>query len=97
MGGAARLGDPISCGDHLSVGSADVFVNGMPMVHQGTPTTTGHGCFPPTIITGGFAGTVFCNGQPVAIAGMTTIIPHRCGDSVHGGILSSGSPDVSVE
>ena len=92
-----RVGDSVSCGDHAAQGSSTVFVNGMPVVHQGARRTTGHGCFPPTVFSGPWTSTVFVNNEPVALKGITQITRHRCGDSRHGGVASTSSPDVSFE
>lgn len=97
MGNVVRLGDSVSCGDHSATGSSNVFANGMPVTHQGKKTTTGHGCFPPTVFVGPFSNTVFVNNQPVALKGKTKIVPHRCGKKSHDGVASSASPDVSIE
>lgn len=98
MGGfVARIGDSISCGDHLAQGSSNVFVNGMPVATAGAKTTTGHGCFPPTVLISGFSNTVFVNNQPVAIQGLSRIQLHVCGKSKHDGVVVTGSPSVSVE
>ncbi len=97
MGNVVRIGDSVSCGDHSASGSGNVFCNGMPVTHQGQRTTTGHGCFPPTVFTGSWSSTVFGNNQPVALKGKTKIQPHRCGKKSHDGVASSGSPDVSIE
>lgn len=96
-GNTVRIGDSISCGDHSAAGSNNVFANGLPITHQGQKTTTGHGCFPPTVFSGGWSSTVFVNNQVVALLGVTAIVPHRCGKSTHGGVASSASPDVYVE
>jgi uncharacterized Zn-binding protein involved in type VI secretion len=97
MGNVVRIGDSVSCGDHAAGGSSNVFVNGMPVTHAGQKATTGHGCFPPTVFAGPWTTTVFVNGQPVALNGITKIVPHRCGDSTHGGVATSGSSTVSFE
>lgn len=58
--------------------------------------TTGHGCFPPTAITGSCNKT-FINGIKASVlnAGVAT---HRCGKSVHAGrVVSSGSGKVFIE
>lgn len=96
MGNVIRIGDDVSCGDHSAEGSPDVFANGMPITAGGA-ATTGHGCFPPTIFIGPWSTTVFVNNQPVVIKDKTKIAPHRCGDSVHDGIASSGAGTVYIE
>lgn len=92
-----RIGDSVSCGDHAAEGSDNVFANGLPITHQGKRSTTGHGCFPSTVFVGGWTSTVFVNNQPVALKGVTSIAPHACGNSVHTGVASTSSPDVSFE
>jgi uncharacterized Zn-binding protein involved in type VI secretion len=96
-GNVVRIGDSVSCGDHSADGSANVFANGMPITHQGMKTTTGHGCFPPTVFIGPWTSTVFVNNNTVALKGKTNILPHRCGKSVHGGVATSGADTVSFE
>jgi uncharacterized Zn-binding protein involved in type VI secretion len=97
MSNTVRIGDSVSCGDHSAAGSSNVFANGLPITTAGHPTTTGHGPFPPTVFVGPWSTTVFVNNQPVALKGVTKIKPHRHGRSIHDGIASSGSPDVSIE
>jgi uncharacterized Zn-binding protein involved in type VI secretion len=97
MGGIVRVGDPVSCGDHAATGSNNVFINDMPVVHMGAKNTTGHGCFPPTVFISGWAKTIFVNGQPVALKGITRIQPHRCGKNVHDGVVIEGSLDTFAE
>jgi len=97
MGNVVRIGDGVSCGDHSADGSANVFANGMPITHQCHKTTTGHGCFPPTVFVGPWTSTVFINNQAVALKGKTKIAPHRCGKSVHDGIAVTGANTVSFE
>lgn len=97
MGNIVRLGDSVSCGDHSASGSPNVFVNGLPVTHQGHKITTGHGCFPPTVFAGGWSGTVFVNNELVALKGKTKILPHRCGKHIHTGTVISGSLDVFIE
>ncbi len=92
-----RIGDSVSCGDHAAEGSGNVFANGLPITHQGARSTTGHGCFPPTVFSGGWTSTVFVNNQPVALKGITSIVPHRCRRSVHSGVASTSSPNVGFE
>lgn len=97
MSNTVRIGDNVSCGDHSAAGSGNVFANGLPITHQGKKTTTGHGCFPPTVFIGPWSSTVFVNNQPVALKGKTKIQIHRCGKSKHDGVASSASPDVHIE
>ena len=88
----ARIGDSVSCGARAAEGSGNVFMDGMPVVHKGKRTTTGHGCFPPTVFKGPWSPTVFVNGQPVALKGVTKIVQHRCKKRRHDGVLVTGSP-----
>lgn len=97
MSNTVRIGDSVSCGDHSAAGSGNVFANNMPITHAGQKTTTGHGCFPPTVFVGPWSSTVFVNDQPVALKGKTKIKPHRCGKKTHDGVASSASPDVNIE
>lgn len=91
-----RIGDSISCGDFIASGSSSVFANGMPIAVS-TDVTTGHGCFPSTSLAGPFASTVFVNGLPVVLQGITQIVSHVCDDVLHGGVVSSGAGSVSAE
>jgi hypothetical protein len=97
MGNVVRIGDSVSCGAHSAAGSSNVFVNGLPVTHEGKRNVTGHGCFAPTVFNGPWTSTVFVNNEPVALKGVTIIVPHKCGHSAHKGTASSGSPDVSFE
>lgn len=97
MGNVVRVGDKVSCGDNSAEGSGNVFANGMPVTHQGKRSTTGHGCFPPTVFIDGWSSTVFVNSQVVALKDKTKIQVHRCGKSHHDGVAVTGSPDVSIE
>lgn len=96
-GNVVRIGDSVSCGDHSAQGSNNVFANGLPITHAGMRATTGHGCYPPTVFSGGWSTTVFVNNQTVALKGITAIAPHCCGIPCHGGVASTSSPDVSIE
>ena len=97
MGNVARIGDDISCGDHIKSGSGNVFANGMPVTTQASKSTLGHECFPPTDLAGPWSSTVFVNNAPVAIKGKTQIVIHKCGKKWHGGTVSSGAGTVSIE
>jgi len=97
MGNVVRIGDSVTCGDHSNQGSGNVFANGMPITHQGKKTTTGHGCFPPTVFIGPWTSTVFVNGQPVAIKNKTKIQRHCCGKHCHDGVASTGASTVFFE
>lgn len=93
MNGAARIGDVLSDGDVIVMGSGNVFINGIPAVRQGD-ATSGHGCFPPTTIATG-SPTVFVNGIPL-VRVTDTNVPHVCGPIVDFGILENASSDVFV-
>ena len=97
MAGVVRVGDSVSCGDHAGQGSSDVFMGGMPVVTKSTPSTTGHGCFPPSRFIGPYSKSVFVNGSPIALKGKTKIAVHSCGKNHHDGIAMTGSGSVLVE
>ena len=99
MAEIATIGDQITCGSFTAAGSANVFYNGMPVTTAATPTTTGHGCFPGSILIGPWSQTVFVNGSPVALKGITAMMPHKCGRSKHGGIVAppSDTPTAEIE
>jgi uncharacterized Zn-binding protein involved in type VI secretion len=97
MGNVVRIGDSVSCGDHAAEGSSNVFANGMPVTTEGKKSTTGHGCFPPTVFIGPWTSTVFVNGNAVALNGSTKIKEHQCGKQHHDGVASSGASTVSFE
>jgi len=97
MGNVVRIGDSVSCGDHAAEGSSNVFADGMPITHEGKKSTTGHGCFPPTVFVSGWSSTVFVNNQKVALKGKTKIFPHRCGKKSHTGVATTGASTVWVE
>ena len=94
MGGAAKIGDMFDCGDFVAAGAATVFVNGMPVARKGDPTT-GHGCWPPSMIVDS-ASSVFAENIEIAIEGNKNII-HCCLVACHQGSLSVVSTDVMVE
>lgn len=96
-GNVVRIGDRVSCGDNSAQGSGNVYANGMPITHEGRKTTTGHGCFQPTVFLGPWTKTVFVNSKPVALKGKTKIQPHRCGRSVHDGVATTGADTVYFE
>lgn len=96
-GNVVRIGDSISCGDHVAVGSGNVFANGMPIAHGGKRSTTGHGCYPPTVFIGPWSTTVFVNNQPVVLRDKTRIAVHRCGKNWHDGTAVSSGATVFIE
>ena len=93
MPAAARIGDPISCGDTICQGSPNVFCNNIPWTRNVTvpDLTCGH-CFNPTPMVSG-STNVFVNGHLV-IRVTDPIIPHTCPPVTHGGNVAAGSPDV---
>ena len=92
MAAAARIGDPISCGDIMAQGSPDVFCNGIPWARVGPDSTAGHCWSSTTLISG--AGSVFINGSPAGFVG-SPIFHGGCPDNPsHGGSVAVGSPDV---
>lgn len=95
MPAAARIGDPFTCGDFIAAGSPDVFVNGIPFARL-NDATTGHGCFPPTIVANA-CKTVYANNILVALLGITVNRPHCCNNNCHSGNINNASPNVFVE
>lgn len=96
MPAAARLSDPISCGDTIAEGSGDVFFNGLPVARIGD-SSAGHGCFPPTSLTEG-SPNVFANNIAIGRVG-DRHSAHSCGDSTHPlsqRAITVGSPDVFI-
>jgi len=96
MPAIARVGDPIGCGDHIAKGSADVFVNNLPIARL-EDKTTGHGPFPSTVLISGLSETVFANNKKIAMVEKTRIQRHCVGPSCHDAPVSVGSPDVFCE
>lgn len=99
MPGVGRLGDKISCGSIVAEGSGNVFANGMPVSHAGKRKATEHADWVPTALIGPWAKTVFVNGQPVALSGITKIKPHKKKNNKkkHEGVLAGGSQTVVAE
>jgi hypothetical protein len=97
MSGVVRIGDAVSCGDFAATGSANVFVNGLPVVNEGAKITTGHGCFPPTVFISGWSTTVFVNNNPIGLQNKTKIDIHRCKKDKHDGVVVGGSADTFCE
>lgn len=95
MPSVGRIGDPFSCGDTVRNGSPNVHANGIP-VGRLTDATTGHGCWPATIIAQG-SGDVHANGIPLARVGDANV-SHTCPDipETHSGSISAGSPNVTA-
>lgn len=61
----------------------------MPPAARLTDMTTGHACFPPTIIAMG-SPNVFINGLPAARV-TDMIVPHVCGPTAHAAPIALGS------
>lgn len=98
MPAVMRIGDPISCGDTMAQGSANVFANGIPICRVGADQTTGHGpppCFWPAVPIIAGSPNVFVNGIPADRAG-DPAQTHCCGPSCHHGTASTGSPTVFI-
>lgn len=94
MPGAARVGDPFSCGDHIAEGSPDVFVNQLPFARL-HDATTGHGCWSANQLIEA-NGTVYANNILVSHLGHKNAV-HCCPPPCHQGAVSEASPDVFVE
>lgn len=65
---------------------------------RGPAITTGHGCWPPSVVPG-TASTVFINNLPAVKQG-DAMIPHTCvvpKHPTHGSSVSKGSSSVNVE
>ena len=97
MAEIATLGDPITCGSFIASGVPNVFYKGMPIATQEFPTTTGHGCFPGSVLIGPWSTSVFINGFPVALKEITQMMPHRCFIKKHGGVVAPPSSEVTGE
>lgn len=96
MPAIARVGDSISCGDHIAKGSPDVFINNMPAARL-DDKTTGHGPFAATVILEACSETVFINDMKVAVLGNSKIQRHCVGPSCHDGVVSVASADVFAD
>ena len=96
MSAIARIGDPMARGDTVRAGSPNVFANGIPVARL-TDATTGHGCWPATILAQG-SGTVTANGIPVSRVGDSNVA-HTCPDipETHSEAITAGSPNVTVD
>lgn len=71
----------------------------MPAIAGADVPTTGHGTYPPTIVTGG-SGKVFVEGKPalsmdnaIHVTHCNTVKPYDC----HSGVIAAASPKVFVE
>lgn len=91
MPAIARVGDSISCGDSLAMGSGNVFANNIPICRVGVDLTHGH-CYPPVPIISG-SNNVFINNIPVDRVG-DPIPVHCCNNNCHSGNISFGSSNV---
>lgn len=87
----ARMTDKFTDNDTIASGSGNVFINNLPCARL-TDTTTGHDCWPPTVIVGG-SGSVFVNNLPLARLTDPHAV-HCCLAACHSGIISTGSGDV---
>lgn len=68
----------------------------MPAASRKGDLTAGHGCFPPTAITGSCSKT-FINGILASVQGVS-VATHKCGRTVHSSrTVSSGSGTVFIE
>lgn len=94
MTAAARIGDPIGCGDTIASGSGNVFINGVPASKVGD-STAGHPCGPPTTIATG-SSTVFVNGGAMAIVGSSIVSHGTCGGPPHTNVVTIGSSSVII-
>lgn len=94
MTAAARIGDPITCGDVIAAGSGTVFVNGMPLTRVGD-STAGHPCGPATTMANG-SPSVFANGVAVCRVGDSIVSHGTCDSPPHTGSVANGSPDVYI-
>lgn len=96
MPAVARIGDPMGRGDTVKSGSPNVYANGLPVARL-TDGTTGHGCWPATILAEG-SGTVFVNGLPVSRVGDSNVA-HTCPDipETHSEPITGGSPNVFAD
>lgn len=72
----AKIGDTISCGDVIAEGCKSVYIDNLPVVVRGC-RTTGHDLYPPSVIDGPCTSQCFINDIPVALDGITTIVPHK--------------------
>lgn len=95
VGAVCRIGDPISCGDHAGCGSPNVYANNIPITRLGDCTVS-HTCGPVTVLQEGNSRSVYANNISISVV-TSSIVPHgTCDDPPHGGIVSSGSPNVFV-
>lgn len=96
MPAVARIGDSMGRGDVVRAGSPNVYANGIPVARL-TDATTGHGCWPATILATG-SGTVFANGIPISRIGDSNVA-HTCPDipETHSEAIVSGSPNVHAD
>lgn len=91
----ARIGDSFGCGDTVSVGSGNVFANGIPVTRVGD-ATAGHPCGPPTTNATG-SGTVFANDIPITRKG-DALTPHgTCSGPPHDSTIIEASPNVYAD
>ena len=94
MPSCARIADPFSCGDHVAQGSPNVFFDNLPAARLGDPTT-GHGCFPPTVLIEANTSNVYANGILISVKGNSNQT-HCCGIPCHNGQLTTCSPTTFI-
>ncbi|MCB1711352.1 MAG: hypothetical protein KDH96_02370 [Candidatus Riesia sp.] len=75
MKGIGCISNSLTDGDTVAQGSGNVFANFLPVSVHNDPTT-GHGCFPPSVMIS-TTGTVFVNNKPVLRHGDSNQ-PHTC-------------------
>lgn len=91
-----RIGDTMACGDPISQGSPNVFINGI-AVGRLNDGTAGHGNWVPNYMSEG-SSTVFANSIPVCRVG-DMHIGHLTYDNknFHRTPLAIGSPNVTAD
>lgn len=72
----AKIGDAISCGDIIAEGCNSLYIDNLPVALRGS-RTTGHDAYPPSVIDGPCTATCFINDIPVALDGISSIVPHK--------------------
>jgi len=72
----------------------------MPAASLEGHVSSGHGCFPPTVVQSGFSSKTKIEGKLCQLLGSTKYVDHVCGRTVHSGNtrkVSSGSGKVTIE
>lgn len=87
----AKIGDTVSCGDIIAEGCSSVYIDNLPVALRGS-RTTGHDAYPPSVIDGPCTTQCFINDIPVALDGISSIVPHKKRRKpLHAGVtISSG-------